>query len=473
MFRTQHAPTQGEGECACGWKSSGTSTPRRQLGLRRHLQAARSRGEMVTDEGLADPPAASDTYDPAQTDTPRAIVKVYTVLPMLFNPIARFIISLVVLLVFMFVALRHARAAIPGILFGTISIVVLLIAITGLGMLTVRATPAISNLVYGPPIAGPNSPRRRLLQLVMRSAQSYKYTFSADVEPAIKRYEALDWQYGQRLAASGDRDTKALLAFVDPRTGTAAMDVLRSRNLETGGSGFHFAALAETATQLSIVAFGILGIFAVLEAEDRVARVAYVQLATGLVLLSAVVLVLILQVRLSATQIIGIEKIKDLMTDADRDLIARIEGKWLYPKVEAKPQFYSVLRRYLLLLHVPIVVVSLIEYGCLFLLAALVTLLWPGTAEDWTGELPRAFVLLAVTAVLYLGAFWAALRVLESLRDVVQPAFVGLVTAVGTVFLMYLLSGSFKFTTAVASIAAALPASIATGFASAFWKANP
>jgi len=224
------------------------------------------------------------------------------------------------------------------------------------------------------------------------------------------------------------------------------------------------------AGQLSVIVFGLLATIAVLQADGRVARVTFAQLGIGLVLLSAVVVILILEVRLSAAQLVGIEKLEDLMSDADRDLLNRIKGKWLYPKVKAEPKFYSVLRRYLLLLHVPIVLGNVVVYGFMFLCAALVTLLWPGTVEDWIGELPRAFTLLAVTGVLYIGAFWVALKVLESLRDVLQPAFVGVVTAVGTVLLMYLVTGSFNSSAAVASVGAALPASIATGFASAFWK---
>jgi hypothetical protein len=99
-----------------------------------------------------------------------------------------------------------------------------------------------------------------------------------------------------------------------------------------------------------------------------------------------------------------------------------------------------------------------------------VTLLWPGGVKDWTGELPRAFALVSVAAVLYVGAFWAVLKLLESLRDVLQPVFVAIVTAAGAVLVIYLFTGSFDARSAAASVGSALPAAIATGFASGFWK---
>ncbi len=470
MFTRQHAATQSEGVCACGWKSLGASTARRRAGLHRHLEAARSRGEVVIDAGPADLPLASDNYDASKTDTPAGVGALNMLFRLLLSPVAQIIISLIVTAALTILVLRYARVQIPGTLFATVSFITLLVAANLFGVLVLNRGAALIRLIYGPPIASPKSALRRLLQLAMRSAQSYEYTFTPDVQTAVNRYEALDLLYAERRVAAGDGDMEALLAFVDPQTGATTKDILRTRNIEFGGTFFHFQTLGTIASQLSAIAFALLAILAMLEADHRVARVTFVQLGIGLVLLSAVVVVLILQVRLSAAQLVWIEKLEDLMSDADRDLLNRIKGKWLYPKVTAKPEFYSVLRRYLLLLHVPIALGNIVSYGFMFLCAALVTLLWPGTVNDWTGALPRAFTLLAVTAVLYIGAFWIALRVLESLRDVLQPAFVGIVTAVGTVLLMYLVTGSFDSSAALASVGAALPASIATGFASAFWK---
>jgi len=76
----------------------------------------------------------------------------------------------------------------------------------------------------------------------MRSAQSYEYTFSAEVQPAVDRYEALDRQLAERQAAVGDGDMQAFLAFADPRTGATTRDILRTRNLEFGGSLYHLGA---------------------------------------------------------------------------------------------------------------------------------------------------------------------------------------------------------------------------------------
>jgi hypothetical protein len=368
--------------------------------------------------------------------------------------------------------LQYARVQIPGALFATVSSIVVVIVVSSLGAIAENRFPALLSLFYGPPIAGPNSPNKRHIQFAMRGAQNLKYNFSADDQPAMNRYNALDRQGVQQKAAEGDEKVQALLEFADTKTRTTVGELMQTRNLEFGGTFFRFGALGIFAAQFSGIAFSLLAIMAVLEADHRVASVTFVQFGIGLILLSAVLIVLILQIQLSVTQIQGIENLEDLMSDDDRILLNRIKGRWLYPTVTVKPKFYSVLRRYLVLLHAPIMLFNLVLFGLTFLCAALVTLLWPGTVKDWPGELPRAFLLLAIAAVVYIGAFWTALKALESLRDVLQPVFVGVVTAFGTVLVMYLINGSMNKNYAISSIGAALPASIATGFASSFWKSR-
>jgi hypothetical protein len=388
---------------------------------------------------------------------------------MLLGPLGGGVIALT-LPVLIFMALHYARVQIPGVLFAAVSLLVVCLVTVAVGALVEISSRELSARVFGPPIASPKAPRTRLLQLAMRSAQSIEYAFPADVQAAVDRFEVLDLLDTERKAAAGDGDVQALLAFTDRRTGKKIRDILKDRSLELGTSMMHFRALGSAVGRLDELALASLATLGILEADDRLDRVRFVQIGIGLVLFSALLVILFLQVRLSATQLTGLEKLESVASDADRTLITRIRKRWLYPSVTVKPEFYSVLRRLFLLLHVPIVAVNLFEVGLILLCVALVTLLWPGGVKDWTGELPRAFALVSVAAVLYVGAFWAVLKVLESLRDVLQPVFVAIVTAAGAVLVMYLFTGSFDARSAAASVGSALPAAIATGFASGFWK---
>jgi hypothetical protein len=464
-----HALTQEEGLCACGWKSHGTSAARRQAGLRRHLGAARSRGETVIDQAVAGSPSITEAYDQSQADIPAGAAIVFRAFLVLLGPLGGGVIALTIP-VLVFMALHYARVQIPGVLFAAVSLLVVLVVTVTVGALVEISSRELSARVFGQPIASPKAPRTRLLQLAMRSAQSIEYAFPADVQAAVDRFEVLDLLEAERKAAAGDGDARALLAFTDRRTGKKIRDILQVRSLELATSMMHFRALGSAASRLSELALASLATLSILEADDRLDRVRFVQIGIGLVLLSALLVILFLQVRLSAAQLVGLEKLEYMASDADRTLINRIKKRWLYPSVTVKPEFYSVLRRLFLLLHVPIVAVNLFEVGLIFLCVALVTLLWPGGVKDWTGELPRAFALVSVAAVLYVGAFWAVLKLLESLRDVLQPVFVAIVTAAGAVLVIYLFTGSFDARSAAASVGSALPAAIATGFASGFWK---
>jgi hypothetical protein len=110
-------------------------------------------------------PPVSDTFDASQTDTPAGAAAVNILYIVLVHPLAQFTIGVIGLSLILFLVLRDARAQIPGTLFAIVSFVAVLVATLLLAALIQNRTPALKRLIYGPPIASPKSPQRRLLQL--------------------------------------------------------------------------------------------------------------------------------------------------------------------------------------------------------------------------------------------------------------------------------------------------------------------
>lgn len=451
-----HAPKDTGGACACGWSSRAATHTRREQGLQRHMEAARTRGDIVASR-------ATSSYD--DTDSHRSLSSlVMRVTTGLVSGPAGFALALAATVAFTVVALGYARAQIHGVLFAVVSGVVIFGILIAVSIAAEVLLADHGAAVFGPPIAGPNSTRRRIVLLALRCGRASEYRFDPVVQQAVDQYEAVDRRVLHRKTQEGDEAMIALLQFADPATKDTMVDALRTHDLEVGSALSHFGAVGTLVGRLAGLAFPLLGVLAVLDAEGRIARVTLVQVAIGFVLFAAVLAVIVVQARLSEATIWVTPEHEAEATGREREALAMLANATVHPKVFPQAGFYSAVRQYLLLLHVPIVLVNLAVIGVLFAVIGVVTALWPGRALDWNGQLPEAFLVLAGAGIAYVVSLAAALAVIDRLRFVYQPVAVSLLAEAAGALVIYALTGSAS----VSTVASALPAALLTAMATPF-----
>jgi hypothetical protein len=410
-----------------------------------------------------------ENVDIGKIDAPRGASVGRAIIGVLTHPSIYGILDLALSSVLVFVTLDYAREQITGPLFAFASFIILLTFILGIAQVLARINRRWGLALFGPPLGGPHSMRRTMVRLAMEGADSHELTFEAGLESRVLRMESLDRTLIEERAKT-DPDLTAFVQFVDVRGKRTMREVIGRRNLEFGSMIGHFMGLGRVAAQGSTQTLVVLSILILWQVNGSLAHLTLVQVGLGVLFLSALLVVITLQLRLSV-MVFSLSYLNDIaVTESDRALVESLDGLTTYPTVAITDRFYSVLRRYIVRLISPLVVVNVVTFWFLFLAASLLTLAWPGLASDWYGNLDEAAYAVAVAGAIYLGVYWGSLRVLESLRDFLQPIGVGVLTAACAVLGTYVLTGSFSRESAIASVITALPASFAAGIASGFWR---
>lgn len=469
-----HALTGREGICACGWSSRGRTLARRKSGLTRHLVAARARGELMQTQ--VEVTSDFSEYDDSRADTPTGAYLIQRLISAVFFTGAYWFVDLFGVIALSWFALQYARVHISGWFFAVVSLVAVVVIALIINAAIVKVTSRVVQVVFGPPLMGPGSMSKAQLQLAIRAAQSYHVNFRADDDRVVRRLVDIDERVTQAAVDAGDDWALAFVNVRDPKTGVTIAEISEDGNLKVAQSGTHFLFVGFLASRLSAVAFTVLAVLAVLEADGSIERVTLVQIATGLVLLVGVIVMSILSFRFAVSEIMNPDYSRtspaaaEAVTEEDTEFLDAVSGRFLYPRVKVDPGFYGVLRHYVVRLHAPLMLVNLASVAVFFVVAAFVAWVWPGQFDDWMGPLTGAFRSLVIVAVAYLVGLWVALTAVPRARALLKPIAVAMLTGVGTVFVMYLASGTFEVDASLSAVAAAMPVALVSGVVAAFFR---